>query len=314
MNKRKIELDPGTDITAILLKIFQSSQIQTQLDSSHNLYKNIEKEKKSLNNDTSSPNICNNTSEDLENLDALLSEKCCSKKKNIKTNNENVYQTSVGNIYNLFSTLDSNKSSLNKHCIIEQELIKSISSLSSPTIMCLKETSIFGNITNFIDLRKSKKWVSYLLSDNVIRYGVIQPHFIFNKIPGWLFDAIQLSYENNLYLIYSTDMRGVNEFMGQVCSLINLHNMLSLKLETDGENYTAILIHLAGILSTNSLNPINRQGMTYPESVLQKTTFENVKRFLNKASGSDNLRNFISSSLMCVPHKSGTNSFDLLQL
>ena len=32
------ELDPGTDISAIIWKCFQSTNIQIQLDSSHNLY------------------------------------------------------------------------------------------------------------------------------------------------------------------------------------------------------------------------------------------------------------------------------------
>ena len=168
------------------------------------------------------------------------------------------------------------------------------------------------NITNFIDLRKNKKWVLYMLSDNIKRYGTIQSHIIYNKVPGWLIDAIQISYRKNLHLVYSTDIRGVNEWMGQTCSLINLHHLFSLYLERNNINYTIILLHLAGILSSKTLNPINRQGMHFSENILQKCTFENVKNMLSQASGCDNLSSFISSTLMCVPHKSGTNYFDLL--
>ena len=89
-------------------------------------------------------------------------------------------------------------------------------------------------------------------------------------------------------------------------------HLLSLIEINQNTNYTALLLHIAGILSTNTLNPINRQGMLFSKNVLQKCTFENVKRLLSKAQDSDNLSSFISSTLLCVPQKSGTNAFDLL--
>ena len=176
----------------------------------------------------------------------------------------------------------------------------------------LNVQNYYSNVTNYLDLRKNKKWVLYCLSDNVKRYGSIKPHIIFNKIPAWLVDALQIAYRHKLFLIYSTDIRGVNQWLGQFCSLINLHNLLNLNAKHNNINYTALLLHTAGILSTNTLNSINRQGMLFSENVLQKCTFENVKRKLSKVSDSDNLSSFISLSLMCLPQKSGTNFFDLI--
>ena len=174
-------------------------------------------------------------------------------------------------------------------------------------------TNGFSNLTSFIDLRKSKQWVLYLLSDNVPRIGTIYPHFIFNKIPGWLFDAARIASVNNLSLIYSTDMRGVCEWMGQLCHLINLHYMFHINLERQNKlNYTVILIHLAGLLTKQKINPINRQGMSFQSSILQSTTFENVRKQLSNASGCDNLSNSISATLMCIPRRTGTNSFNVV--
>ena len=170
----------------------------------------------------------------------------------------------------------------------------------------------YSNITNFIDLRKNKKWVLYCLSDNIVRYGAIEPHIIFNKIPAWLVDALQIAFHSRLHLFYSTDIRGVNQWLGQFCSLINLHNLLNLNSQHNNINYTALLLHTAGLLSTNTLNAINRQGMLFSENGLQKSTFENVKRKLSNVKDTDNLSSFISLSLMCLPQKSGTNFFDLV--
>ena len=54
--------------------------------------------------------------------------------------------------------------------------------------------------------------------------------------------------------------------------------------------------------------------MFFSNNVLQKCTFENVKRLLSNAQDSDNLTSFISSTLMCLPQKSGTNFFDLINI
>ena len=172
-----------------------------------------------------------------------------------------------------------------------------------------------SNLGNFIDLRKCKNTVYYVLSDFVIRKGTIHPHVIYNNVPGWLYDAVNKSMETEprLHLIYSTDMRGVNEWLGQLCSLINLHNLFAADLEANQKlNCSAILIHLAGLLSNHPLNSINRQGMSFPDSILQKSTFENVNKCLADIHGRDNLSSFVSSTLACVPHKTGTNSFDLI--
>ena len=144
-------------------------------------------------------------------------------------------------------------------------------------------------------------------------------------MPGWLVDALQIAYNRKLYLLYATDVRGVNTWLGQVSSLINLHNLLnrnsrppadssisSSSSSSSSVNYTALLLHVAGVLSTNQLNAINRQGMLFSKNVLQRCTFENVKRKLTGVSDVDNLSNFISLALTCLPQKSGTNYFDLL--
>ena len=52
------------------------------------------------------------------------------------------------------------------------------------------------NITNFIDVRKNKNWVLYSLSDNIRRYGTVEPHLIFNKMPSWL---VGRRFTNSLY-------------------------------------------------------------------------------------------------------------------
>ena len=189
----------------------------------------------------------------------------------------------------------------------------------------------FHNINSLIDIRRSKKWVKYVLSDNIERYGTMESHFIYNKLPGWLFDAARLCYpsekdndnnNNTLSLVYSTDMRGVQLWMGQLCSLINLHNLIAATIEKKRDdddnnnnniNYTVILMHLAGLLSKSPLNPINRQGMTFPGSILQTTMFENVKKQMTShLQGDDNLTNSISCALTCTHPPTGTKIFNML--
>ena len=226
-------------------------------------------------------------------------------------NKKSVYFTKL---YNLYSHLINNDNkNINLKSLILSTFIKNPTTIINNNLY--KEDMFFlnnfhTNITNFIDVRKNKIWVLYSLSDNVKRYGTIQPHLTFNKMPGWLVDALQIAYTHNLYLIYSTDIRGVNEWLGQLCSLINLNNLLILNGVEN--NYTAILIHIAGVLSINTLNPINRQGMLFSDNILQKCTFENTKKLLSKAKDCDNLSSFISSTLMGLPQNSGTNYFDLI--
>ena len=424
------ESQPGTDVTALLWKTFQSSQIQIQLDSCHNLYKsdlsysndNFTARSSSTtsrgennnnnnnNNNTCDNNIISSYNPDKkttklrkhippplygleENLDTALYKiyqhrkrkntvslsdivnttttttagavaEMMKRKRRREENKEkeNLYSERVKKIFYQIKEKRSNTNNAitnsredsvddddvdddyyneydNIRAIITRELLNSpLNFHSRYNTESGKNTdkgrgmgndnnnsddddeyrtfindteNLFSNLTSFIDVRKSKKWVKYLLSDKIPRFGTVQPHFVFNKIPGWLYDAIQISWDRDLYLIYATDMRGVNEWMGQLCNLCNLHNLLSVRMERH-HNCTAILIHLAGLLTRTTMNPINRQGMTYPQSVLQKTTFENVKKLLSNARDSDNMSSFISSTMMCIPHKTGTNAFNIL--
>lgn len=313
------ELPPGTDLTAIIWKTLQSTQIQTQLDQSHNLYdiERLQPENiKTFNYYNQDDNFkIANIDQDLTKIKkALRIKRKCIKKRN-KVSLENLYLPKIKNLYNnIYNLLD--REIINKDLEIKDLIIRDL--LESPTLNENNQKSVIdsawlANLGNYMDIRKNKEWVSYVLSDFIVRQGVIHPHPIYNKLPGWLFDAIQISNKEKQFLIYSTDMRGVNEWLGQLCSLINLHNLFSVNLEAQqGLNCTAILIHLAGILSTRPLNSINRQGMSYPDSILQRTTFENVKKFLSNANGLDNLCSFVSSTIACLPHKTGTNAFDLL--
>ena len=304
-----MECDPGTDVTALIWKSLQSKQIQTHLDQSHNLYDNRE--------DTVTtaliPPVEVNHSH-VNNLDDALMVKPITKKpiQSKQTDNNNLYAPKIKKLYE-YIRHPNNQATIRS--FIQQELIHTplMPNDQDYRTEFTRINNDFCNINNYIDVRKSKKWVLYLLSDNIHRIGTSQPHFIYNRIPGWIIDAIQITSEKNLFLIYSTDMRGVNEWLGQLCSLINLHHLLAINLESNNDiNCTAVLIHLAGLLTNRKLNPINRQGMSFPNSILQKTTFENVKKQLSTAAGSDNLTNFISTTLTVIPHKTGTNSFNLL--
>lgn len=310
------ELAPGTDLTAIIWKTLQSTQIQTQLDQSHNLY-DIEKLKKEKDNDCKLKYFWDNHDYRIANIDEELEkfENATKRKRTKRTTNiniENLYLPKIRKIYNkIYDVILYNKKDNIKDIIIE-ELLES-PNLNTENEKSIVDSAWLANLGNYMDIRKNKEWVSYILSDFIPRQGAIHPHPIYNKLPGWLLDAMQIAKEKNLYLIYSTDIRGVNEWLGQLCSLINIHNLLSVNLEAkQGLNCTAILIHLAGILSTKPLNSINRQGMSFSNSILQKSTFENVKKFLSNVNGSDNLCSFVSATIACVPHKTGTNSFDII--
>ena len=351
--RKKNKLDPGTDISAIIWKCFQSTNIQGQLDSSHNLYK----DNTTTTTTTTNNNNNNNTKRKFINSeDSSSSSTSCSSFLKVSSEltldeilNNNNNNNDNNNTNNSNTTTITNKNNNNYECriisiyrqlrkklrdktllyqIIKSELIDkpltpSIQTMQSYDFKYDVEYS-FNNITSMIDIRRSKKWVKYVLSDKVVRYGTIEPHFIFNKIPGWLFDAAQ---HCGLSLIYSTDMRGVQEWMGQLCSLINLHNLIAATFEKEKDidndndnddddddiNYTIIIMHLAGLLSRAPLNPINRQGMTFPGSILQSVMFENVKkRMISDPEGVDNLTNSISCALSCTNPPTGTKMFNLI--
>lgn len=321
------EISPGTDLTAIIWKTLQSTQIQTQLDQSHNLYdierliikpENVPKNNLKYFNEEDVFRIAN-IDRDLGKIDSTLRRK--RKRNNRWAAVENLYLPKIRKLYNKIYDILSTSSNKEEEdedvsSAIEKVIVRDL--LESPTLnennneKFTVDSAWLANLGNYMDIRKNKDWVIYVMSDLIERRGPINPHPIYNKIPGWLFDAIQISAREQKYLIYSTDVRGANEWLGQFCSLINLHNLFSVNLETQqGMNCTAMLIHLAGILSTRPLNSINRQGMSYPNSILQKTTFESVNKFLSKVDGFDNLSSFISSTIACLPHKTGTNSFDV---
>ena len=310
-------MDCGTDLTAILWKTLQSTQIQRQLDQSHNLYdKPVEKLSPTKN--TAHHYYLNNHRFRITNIDNDL-RKIHKKKKNInskKNNNvsDNLYLPTIRRLYNMiYECIISQKGSKDE---IKQMIIKELlqDNKSSVEREYHQSYSDLMNLGNYMDIRKSKSAVFYIMSDFQIRRGFIYQHPIYSKIQGWLYDAVQLSITENLYLVYSTDIRGVNEWMNQLCSLINIHNLISTKLEEGGLNYTAILVHLAGIFSTRPLDSINRQGMSFPNNIIQKSTFENVRKLLSAANltGTDNLSSFVSSTIACIPHKTGTNSFDVI--
>ena len=342
------EIEAGTDLTALIWKSLQSSQIQKQLDQSHNMYtfnhtndSNNKDKKENYNNDIVTDNATNNDNSTLlnnlptnlflyllpyknqiiQNIDEMYPDNnnINNNNNNNNKNNNNYYYNDLYNLYSYFNNINNEdiKRKILKSKIISA-FVKNPINLLTQSYLWEKEMernelfevqNYFCNINNFIDLRKNRKYVIYCLSDNVERCGLIEPHIIFNKMPIWLVDALQYAYDNNLYLVYSTDIRGVNQWMGQLCSLINIHNLLNMN--ENNSNNTALLLHIAGILSLNSLNAINRQGMWFSNNVLQRCTFENIKKLLSNVSDCDDLSSFISTSLMCLPQKSGTNYFDL---
>lgn len=176
----------------------------------------------------------------------------------------------------------------------------------------------FSCMAHFIDFRKSKLFVEYMLSDGLKRFGLTINHLIYPGIPMWLLDVSSIINKHpDLYLIYSTDTRTVDKFLGHVTSIVNLSNLLYIKLEQPAKsNASLILLHLMGIFTADTYNPINRQGIKFPCSVLQKTTFENVKNQLSKLANEnrlyDTLTNFISSTIIGVPRATGTNCFNLV--
>ena len=337
-----MSLPLATDVTAQLFKILQSQQIQSQLDSVHNFHKcNDDKieNKKGVKKSRQSSTIAKKKKKKgkLKNLDkdlSLFSSQICSlnqmhfKKKTLSLIETNSYSQKLLDVYDNIKTLMKNGNSIEKINLEMEVIYKLMYNPLDPVQdlgkdfetnpQFIKDTMYITNLSNFIDLRKSKIWVMYLLSDMRVRYGTMHYHPIFNKLPGWLFDVIWICSKHNLYLIYSTDMRGVSQFMDQLCSLLNIHHLISLDLETPNLNYTSILIHLVGILSCNSLNPINRQGMKFPSSILQKTTFENVRNQFVRISkktcndNHDSLTSFISTIIMCLKHKTGTNAFNIV--
>ena len=197
------------------------------------------------------------------------------------------------------------------------------------------EVDVFDeSVNHLMDLRHVKRWAKYKLSDGLIRYGTVHRHPLYNALPGWLVDVLWLRRQNpDLALLWCTDIRGVNEHLGSLCNLINLHGLFR-RVEGGGNNFTGILIHMT-VLSTMSLNPINRRGMKYPHSEVASRTFENIKRLLmglknNKTTTEkkkgrkrkkrpihnillhDDLSSFFTRIMTVLPPRVGTNYFDII--
>lgn len=181
-----------------------------------------------------------------------------------------------------------------------------------------EETDVFDeSVGNLVELRRVKEWAKYMLSDGVVRYGTVHRHPLYNACPGWLVDVLHRRREApELALVWCTDVRGVDHHLGGTCSLINLHHLFR-RLERGGKsNFTAIVAHLT-VLSTAALNPINRRGMKYPASGVTARTFEDVKRSLEstrtaKEEIRDDLEAFLTRIMLVLPHRVGTNSFDVM--
>ena len=334
-----MEDEIGTDISAIFWKKCQNVQLQKQLDQSHNItnrtnnvnqknYRPINERKECINDKINM--------KQLKKLNIDLYFKMKKKRKRSycsfqKTNNKKFSQLKIYIIFKYFlkiykrcvRDIKLNNNNAKRNVVrnnMFRYLIRKNKITYSKTDKIFQNDifNIFSYIAHFIDCRKSKLYVRYMLSDGVERIGINLGHPIFPAIPLWIFDVIRLIFnDNQLYLIYSTDTRNVAKWFGHLTSLVNLSNLLYMKIEQSNSdiNATLILLHLGGIFTKNLTDPINRQGMKYPCSVLQKTTFENVKNQLLKISKEkklyDNLSSFISSTLMCVPRCTGTNSFNL---
>ena len=346
-----MENEIGTDISAIFWKKCQNVQLQKQLDQSHNItnHSNVtnkkryrrNNERKDYTNDKIDMKILKKLNIDLYFKMKRKRKKSC--RSFTKTNKKfsqikvymifkyllKIYKQCVRDIKvkkrtkkdcNTREMKGNDTQSIIKQNIFEYLIRKNKMTYSRNDKIFQNDIfNIFSYIAHFIDCRKSKLYVRYMLSDGVERIGIILGHPIFPAIPLWIFDVIRLISNNNqLYLIYSTDTRNVAKWFGHLTSLVNLSNLLHMKIEQGNSdiNATLILLHLGGIFTKNLTDPINRQGMKYPCSVLQKTTFENVKNQLLKISKEkklyDNLSSFISSTIMCVPRCTGTNSFNLL--
>ena len=184
----------------------------------------------------------------------------------------------------------------------------------------IKTSNLFDDsLTNLLELRKVKLWARYMLSDGVIRYGTIQKHPLYNRCPGWLMDVLWHQRRNgNLTLVWCTDIRGVEKYLGALCSTINLHHLFQRLERKDRNNYTAILLQMT-ILSTESLNPINRQGIKFPQSAVTGCTFENIKRSLSSMKKRKNKKKEYRDGasapftrlMLVLPNRIGTNYFDL---
>ena len=335
--------EAGTDISAIAWKSLQQPQIQSQLDKPHNCNNNNNnnnKESKYVRkNDKASRSMGSLSLLKLINMDSYLSEK---KKKRKASKNTyakrqvdldyRYYNSEMKNsllykyVYLIYKMMRDEKVDVKKYILHEDEREIPVNmaefilgpDYNNKRLFKNDVNEIFSSMAHFIDFRKSKVFVEYMLSDGIKRFGLTVNHLIFPAIPMWLFDACSLvSKDPSLYLLYSTDIRSVNIFLGHISSIVNLSNLLFSKIEQNKNiNATLILIHLVGIFTPDKYNPINRQGIKFPCNTLQRITFENVKNNMIKVAKEkrvyDNLSSFISSTIFGIPRVTGTNAFNLI--
>lgn len=336
-------MDYGSDISAMLWKKYQHVQIQKQLDLSHAI--DLGGEEGGLSGsdeEVDSPDMKTLKRLNIDNYFAVkkkrregvkggqsmkapekfsrdIHKKSSDMKKYILYNYIfEIYKKSIDD-FNQCEALEDIKPLIQRN--IHQYLITNnfMTYPKSERLFQDDVHNIFSFVAHFIDNRKIKLFVRYMLSDGLERYGIVLGHPVFPGLPMWIFDACRLVAENpKLYLLYSTDTRNVSKWFGHLVSLTNMSNLLYLKIERDNPeiNTTLIFLHLVGIFTHNMNDPINRQGMKYQGNILQRTTFENVKNQLSKMAKSradfDTLNNFISSTTMCVPRPTGTNSFGIV--
>lgn len=270
---------PGTDVTASLWQVIQHTTIQHQLNATHEMY----------------------------NWRSAKEEK--------KTNWRRGGSTCPKNVYGPIMETLKRKPVLDRGQLF-QFLRWYVPTPPAKDGRFLTDVNIFDkSLTNLCELRRAKVWCKYMLTDGIIRYGCIQKHPLYNGCPGWLMDILELRRRGrNLALLWCTDIRGVNDHMGSVCSLINLHHLFQRIERVHGDNFTALLAHLT-VLSTAALNPINRRGLKYPSSSISSRTFENVRRsLLRKCNNNetDTLVSYFTRIMMVMPHKIGTNFMDLV--
>lgn len=278
---------PGSDITASIWQIIQQSTIQHQLNSTHDMY-----------NETRQ-----NATVGSRGMTPIIS----TKKKTKNPYNPALTFTDDATIRDIF---------LRKYVPLPP------TELDHDYYLFQKDINIFErSVTNLSELRRPKRWCKYAMSDGIIRFGCISKHPLHRSIPGWLVDVMNVRKRKPAALLWCTDVRGVNNHLGAVCNLINLHHLFQRIECINGDNFTAILAHLT-VLSTVSLNPINRRGMKYPNNAVSSRTFEDVKRSLLQLSKTrtekwrdgniDYLDTFFIRLMTVMPHKIGTNSFDLM--
>lgn len=190
--------------------------------------------------------------------------------------------------------------------------------LSLSNISDKNDINIFDEcITNLTDLRRIKVWAKYMMSDNIVRFGTVQKHPVYTALPGWLVDVLNLRRQRrDLIFLWCTDLRGVDQCLGSLCSIINLHYLLRRLEKKTGDNFTALLLQMT-VLSTISTNPINRRGLKFPSNGMTSCTFEDIRRSImknNKKGSYDKLESMFTRIACVVPHKVGTNYFDLMMM